>query len=347
MKQVHGIKIFLATVVVAVVVVAGLGFWYSGSPSEERMRKFDQHRVENLQSISYAIERYFTKNGALPRALDDLKNQGNDIKSFTDPVTQKPYEYREMLMDTYELCVVFQTDNTKDDAMQARPPYPDGFGNTWQHSVGRECFTLRVELPQKKSKPQAIEISETPQAQRGILDGKLTYTDPRGYEISYPVSWNLRSHYLSVAPPTAPEHSNRGPYNIILLKDPAVRTLDRDSRQCPNEIATVEVHGPYTYVQYSTFDRFVKEIYSPIENHLGAFSGKKELLSINGLQAYKFGSNGDETACDGGGYLIRLNDREYLRVYLYLNRENMENAKVSSQVVESIKKKVAPFINGG
>ncbi len=151
-KKSIGLKIFVALVVAVVVIVAGIGFYLSGTPSHTRAEKLDQQRVNDLMQIANAVETYYMTKDVLPTTLHDLKNQKYAyIESLADPVTHEPYEYRETLTGSYELCATFQTDNTKDNVIQARPAYPVGFGNTWQHPVGKKCFELKVSV--KRDKP--------------------------------------------------------------------------------------------------------------------------------------------------------------------------------------------------
>mgnify|MGYP001582344461 CR=1 FL=1 len=148
MKQPDGLKILIAIVVAAVVIVVGIGFYLSGTPSNARAEKLDQQRVNDLTQIQNAVENYYTTRNILPKTFDDLKNQYGYIE-LVDPLTHEQYEYRETATTAYELCATFQTDTTNEKQTFVRPKYP-GFEPLWQHPAEKKCFshTVRVKLGQ-------------------------------------------------------------------------------------------------------------------------------------------------------------------------------------------------------
>lgn len=158
MKNPVGLKVFVAVVVLAVAIVAGIGFYVSGTPSQVRKEKLDQQRVNQLMQISNAVQNYYMTKSILPTTLDDLKNQQFAyFESLADPLTREPYAYRVASSTAYELCATFQTDDAKTSAGPSRPAYPVpvGFGleNTWQHPAGNKCFTLNMNALPEKTKP--------------------------------------------------------------------------------------------------------------------------------------------------------------------------------------------------
>ncbi len=147
------LKILVAIVVVVVMIVAGLGFWYSGSPKLERARKIDYQRVNDLMQLAGAIDNYMSTNSKLPTTFDFLKNERYAHAALMDPITYAPYEYHITSPTTYELCATFQTDNLKDNLIQNRPAYLARFGYMRQHSVGKKCFELNVNTRSEKPRP--------------------------------------------------------------------------------------------------------------------------------------------------------------------------------------------------
>lgn len=144
-----GLNIFTGVVVAAVVAVAGIGFYLSGTPNAARARKLDEQRVNQLQQISYAVQNYYSAKGALPVTLDDVKNQQFAyIESATDPITKGAYAYRVTSSTGYELCATFQTDNAKERA---------SFGNTWRHSIGNTCFSRQANSAPSIPAPKYVD----------------------------------------------------------------------------------------------------------------------------------------------------------------------------------------------
>lgn len=131
----------LAAVAVLAVLVAGFAF--SGMPRRERVRLLDARRVENLRSITSAVESYVFNNGRLPATLGDLIGPNSQSGRWLhDPETQRPYEYRALDSLTYELCATFDSA----DSLAG----PGGYGEVlvfWRHASGRKCFVVHVPPP--------------------------------------------------------------------------------------------------------------------------------------------------------------------------------------------------------
>lgn len=124
-----GLLLGLAAVTVAVAI--GIGVRVIGSPSEARERRLDDRRVEALNEISYAVDRYYALHKKLPVDLAALK----DVSPVTglDPITAQPLEYRVRDPKGYEVCAVFSR----------RSPAQDS-PNFWWHDAGRQCYGLVV-----------------------------------------------------------------------------------------------------------------------------------------------------------------------------------------------------------
>lgn len=121
------ILVGVGTVVVGAVIA---GLMVLGSPAEERERRMDQRRVEQLEELSRVVDVYRAEHEKLPPSLDQLERDGRPAPGTRDPGTQQPYEYRVLEAEKYELCAQFQ---------QASRTV--GF---WRHDAGRQCFTLTV-----------------------------------------------------------------------------------------------------------------------------------------------------------------------------------------------------------
>ncbi len=132
-----------------VVAIIG-GFALSGSPATERSRRFDQQRINDLQMISTSIDQSInnsTSDGRLPLTIEELRNQRDIyIGSTIDPKTKKPYEYRPLTTETYELCASFEMAMTQEQNSNPELMYPNPKmgSNFWDHEAGRKCYTVTV-----------------------------------------------------------------------------------------------------------------------------------------------------------------------------------------------------------
>ena len=119
----------ILAIVVAIVVVRGI--MIIGSPSEERTRRIDSRRVNDLQRISRSVEIYHTRHRQVPATLEDLVREPGFANVARDPVTDRPYGYRTFTATSYELCGTFDRESGDGRAE-----------DFWAHGVGEQCFTL-------------------------------------------------------------------------------------------------------------------------------------------------------------------------------------------------------------
>lgn len=127
----------------AVVAVLAVAFFAAGSPRTARFEEIDARRVRELQQVSQAVESYYRERRTLPASLDSLALQPSVyVESIQDPVTHRPYEYRPLSAQTYELCATFDRADTTGMAQGVyTPERPPRF---WRHNAGRRCFTLQI-----------------------------------------------------------------------------------------------------------------------------------------------------------------------------------------------------------
>ncbi|MDP3727137.1 MAG: DUF5671 domain-containing protein [bacterium] len=136
--------------VMAVVVIAAIGgFVLAGSPFAERMRRFDERRVGDLQTIQWQVINYWQKKDRLPDTIDQLRD---DISGFIppgDPETGMPYEYRPLSSLQFELCATFTTEGRGvfDEPSLAPRAVPEkGYApDSWAHGEGRTCFSRTID----------------------------------------------------------------------------------------------------------------------------------------------------------------------------------------------------------
>lgn len=142
-------KLFVWTVILVVAASIVAGFFVIGSPQSERMRKFDQQRVENLTILQSEIINYWRQKNQLPEKLDVLKN---DITGFippADPENNTPYDYRVIDKLSFELCADFKisSKNMPQPVIQAPPTSALYYeqNQNWPHGIGHTCFTRIID----------------------------------------------------------------------------------------------------------------------------------------------------------------------------------------------------------
>ncbi len=130
-------------IAVTAVVTASIitGFFLIGSPMTERVRRFDERRVNDLQTIQWEVINYWQKKNRLPVTLDELRD---DVRGFSvpaDPATGAAYGYAlETPSDgpIFSLCADFSMENRG----AGDPVYRQ---DNWDHPAGQFCFRRAVD----------------------------------------------------------------------------------------------------------------------------------------------------------------------------------------------------------
>ncbi|OHA00455.1 MAG: hypothetical protein A3C11_02240 [Candidatus Sungbacteria bacterium RIFCSPHIGHO2_02_FULL_49_12] len=137
-----------AVAIVAVGVVSG--FFVAGSPFEERLRRFDEQRVSDLQSIQYQIIEYWKAKRVLPSNIENLRNE---LIGFVPPVDPEPetgsgYEYTILGPLKFELCAEFKTDSASAPDATRPVVYNEKtsvLNDVWTHGPSRTCFLRTID----------------------------------------------------------------------------------------------------------------------------------------------------------------------------------------------------------
>ena len=118
-----------ATVVVCAAVVGGLVL--NGSPSQVRLHRLDEQKLNDLRSIARGVESFYASQDELPGSLQAILGP----YELVDRDTGEEYEYRRTGEVTYELCATFHLalDNHDD--------------RRWSHAAGHQCFRLDATSP--------------------------------------------------------------------------------------------------------------------------------------------------------------------------------------------------------
>ena len=126
----------VSSLVVGAVVIAV--FFILGSPGQARLHRLDERRVQDLTTLSNAIEGYRRGHDALPERLEQLIRPGTEASiHMADPKTNKDYEYRVQDARSYDLCAIFETTRAVTGQECNGNPF-------WNHGVGRTCFRIEV-----------------------------------------------------------------------------------------------------------------------------------------------------------------------------------------------------------
>lgn len=148
-------KYFSYTIIAIVAVAVITGFFIVGSPQKERLRRFDEQRVTDLQSIQYQIVNYWQNKSTLPPDLAALNDSISGFAVPVDPQTGASYGYIATSPQTFQLCASFVSDSTPSRAgIQKTVPaapvaYPGGvgtpIGQNWEHGAGKVCFDRTID----------------------------------------------------------------------------------------------------------------------------------------------------------------------------------------------------------
>ena len=145
-----------AAVTVAAALAVTAGLILLGTPSHARERRLDEMRVNDLATISAAIDEFWAKRTSLPDSLDSLVSAQQLDRVPKDPGTNSPYTYLRSGERSYRLCATFQ--HASDSTLVTRasnvvyyangnPQYVSD-AHSWRHGAGESCFDL---TPPKKA----------------------------------------------------------------------------------------------------------------------------------------------------------------------------------------------------
>jgi len=118
------------------------GFSVLGSPKTQRLLKYDDQKVSDLENISYQIENYYENKEVLPDLLSNLSKTNQYFVAPKDPQTNSEYEYKKTGKLSYQICANFNKasrglENEKNIMIISR-------GTSWNHPAGRYCFEKTI-----------------------------------------------------------------------------------------------------------------------------------------------------------------------------------------------------------
>jgi hypothetical protein len=135
MKGPVGERVLIGVTFVLVAVAVIVGIMMIGPPSEERARRLDLERLNQLEGLARIVDSYRSSKGHLPTSLEAIASDSGASIAMSDPVSGVPYGYR-VTGQGYELCATF------DRASGQRYS-----GDVWMHGAGLRCFARNPGSP--------------------------------------------------------------------------------------------------------------------------------------------------------------------------------------------------------
>lgn len=129
--------------IVAITVIGG--FFVVGSPTEQRLIRFDAQKVADLQSLQGQIIFYWQSKERLPENISELRNEISGFIPPRDPETGNEYEYAKKNANTFELCATFNRVTPETPVEAVTRPVEPSKNDVWWHKEGRVCFTRTVD----------------------------------------------------------------------------------------------------------------------------------------------------------------------------------------------------------
>lgn len=143
----------ISPIIVICILVASIiwGFAVFGSPQTQKLIRYDNQKITDLQNIQWQVISYWQMNGTLPADLKELEKNQQYILP-TDIQLKKDYEYKSTGNMTFELCADFSSENMTYQnqypvVMSVGYPVKGGIiqNDNWNHKSGRQCFSRVID----------------------------------------------------------------------------------------------------------------------------------------------------------------------------------------------------------
>lgn len=161
----EGVRVRVMLTWGSLVVMLGLiigSFFIVGGPETNRLRRLDEQRIGDLQSIQWQIVSYWQSKERLPMTLDDLNDEISGFAVPVDPVTKASYEYTFKGDTSFELCAEFSLASRGFEANgESKPATVNTYMydlalEYWQHGAQKTCFARTIDPELYPAKPTAI-----------------------------------------------------------------------------------------------------------------------------------------------------------------------------------------------
>lgn len=127
------------------------GFFIVGTPTHVRMLRYDEQKVQDLQSMQYQVINYYQTKRVLPADSSQLVDPLTGYTLPVDPQSKSTYTYKKTDALTFELCATFNEptpDTAGKGAYSTREvSYPSmgGVDESWKHETGETCFSRTID----------------------------------------------------------------------------------------------------------------------------------------------------------------------------------------------------------
>lgn len=139
-------KIWLIISSLIVVISIVLGFTITGSPRTQRLMRYDNQKVADLQNIQNQVITYWQSKSKLPESLSDITDSLSYEILPVDPQTNASYTYNKKDTLTFELCADFNKALTVGTEPRVSNAMKYGIDNEkWSHAEGYQCFIRTVD----------------------------------------------------------------------------------------------------------------------------------------------------------------------------------------------------------
>jgi hypothetical protein len=139
-------NIFVKSALLFTIAFIVFGYFTVGSPQTERLRRFDERKISDLQQIQYQIIEFWRAKERLPNSLDELRDELRGFIPPKDPETGENYEYRTISEFSFELCANFKASNKERKITAPKPVFQDIFNQElWLHDSGHNCFQRTID----------------------------------------------------------------------------------------------------------------------------------------------------------------------------------------------------------
>lgn len=144
-------KIFIWAVAFLVLAAMAWGFYSAGSPQAERLRRFDERRISDLQQIQWQIINYWQAKEKLPTSMESLRDEISGFVPPVDPETSMAYEYSVVDELNFKLCATFRLSSRDNSRPEKSIPVPAAIDGSypgvdvWSHDSSRTCFEREID----------------------------------------------------------------------------------------------------------------------------------------------------------------------------------------------------------
>ncbi len=134
----------MGTAILVLVAIVS-GFFLIGTPGDARAYRFDERRVQDLESLQYQLVDYYRAKREVPVSLDALIDTIGTGALPTDPDTGEQYDYRRTSSTAFELCATFARSSGERKSTRPWAPMPGIQGADWTHEAGTHCFSRTID----------------------------------------------------------------------------------------------------------------------------------------------------------------------------------------------------------